>query len=181
MDSFGIFHNFWTDCSISSLLTYRLYYRRVYNLQTMVPLLPSSRLNSLILSSTWTHLSPHQLRARCRKYVLMLNTAFLVSELFLQAVKYKLLAGAVILKRSGFEGEQGINQKALVEKGDLLYEVNPTEQAFINHNMQERGGIISIVGFSRSKDQQNAGSTSVGDIGSFQPLIVLSDERQDDV
>lgn len=107
MDYNGLFHNFWTDCTISSYLTYRIYYRRLYNLQTLLPLLTSttpSRLPRLLLHSSWSHLTPHQLRSRCRKYVLMLNTAFLASEIILYAVKYRQLAGAVMLKRSGFGG-----------------------------------------------------------------------------
>ena len=53
----------------------------------------------------------------------------------------------------------------------------------MNHKMRERDGIISVIGFSRPKESVSGkqDASDAGDIGSFQPLIVLSDERQDDV
>ena len=62
-------------------------------------------------------------------------------------------------------------------KSDVrIYELTPEEEYYLKSHVRNRGGVLSVVGFGRGDN-----TSSSGEVGSFQPLVVMSDERQDDV
>ena len=91
-DYLDVFHNFWTDCTVSSVLTYRIYHRRMHHLHSLMP--------TSLLIRPFSGMTPMELRMKCRKYMLFLNTGFLLTEIAIQTMRWRLITGAAMLEDS---------------------------------------------------------------------------------
>ena len=83
-------------------------------------------------------------------------------EIVLRATKRKLITGAALLQSDNDD--------------ESIYDLKDEEDLeYVSEKVTGSQGVVRIVGFNMGK------SGLGGEVGSFQPLVIMSDERQDDV